>query len=145
MVYSIPHTSLQLGAKNQEVAKLQQLLAQRLGPVPMTGVFDYETEIAVKAFQSRMFLRPDGVVGFLTWQALCTDAPVGMPTLRPGCHGSAVESVQELLAIDLYYVGTVDGSFGPKTREAVRRFQADFGIPAGGIVEARTWQALSQI
>ena len=65
-----------------------------------------------------------------------------MPTLRQGCHGSAVESLQELLSIDLYYMGAVDGNFGPKTREAVRRFQSDFSIPAGGIVDAKTWQAL---
>ncbi|MEM9804240.1 MAG: peptidoglycan-binding protein [Cyanobacteria bacterium P01_D01_bin.56] len=145
MVYSTPKTSLKLGANNYEVTRLQQLLAQKLGPVPMTGVFDYETEIAVKTFQSRMFLKPDGVVDFLTWQALCSNAPVGMPTLRQGCHGSAVESLQEILSIDLYYIGAIDGDFGPKTREAVRRFQVDFSIPAGGIVEAKTWQALSQI
>ncbi|MEM6253105.1 MAG: peptidoglycan-binding protein [Cyanobacteria bacterium P01_D01_bin.156] len=145
MVYSIPRTSLKRGAKSNEVFKLQQLLAQRLGSVSITGLFDYETEIAVKTFQSRMFLTPDGIVGPLTWQALWVNAPVEMPTLWQGCHGDTVESVQDLLSIDLYYVGTVDGDFGPKTYAAVQRFQRDFGIPDEGIVDARTWQALSQI
>lgn len=146
MVYSPPpRLLLKMGARSRHVIELQQLLSQRLGPVAMTGLFDYETELAVKAFQSRMFLKPDGIVGFLTWQALCSNSPVGMPNLQQGTHGSAVESIQELLAIDLYYLGAVDGNFGPKTHEAVVRFQEDFAISANGIVGPETWQALSQI
>lgn len=145
MLYSIPKTRLKLGSKSREVMKLQQLLSQNLGPIDITGVFDYDTELAVKAFQSHMFLKPDGVVGFRTWQALCSKAPVGMPALSQGAHGSAVEAIQELLSIDLYYRGAVDGHFGPRTLKAVKRFQTDFSIPADGVVNARTWQALSQI
>ncbi|MEL6229723.1 MAG: peptidoglycan-binding protein [Cyanobacteria bacterium J06627_3] len=145
MISSTPKTHLKLGSKNRDVIKLQQLLSQSLSPISITGVFDYETEIAVKTFQSRMFLKPDGIVGCLTWYVLCTDTPVSMSTLQQGCCGSAVESVQELLSIDLYYVGAVDGNFGVKTHRAVKRFQADFGIPVSGIVTARTWQALSKV
>ena len=145
MVYSIPRTLLRVGSHDQEVVTLQKLLAQRLGAVSVTSVFDSETEIAVKTFQSRMFLKPNGVVDFWTWQALCANAPAGMPTLNPGCHGTAVEAIQELLAIDLYYIGAVDGKFGPHTYEAVKRFQSDFQIPPTGTVDARTWQALSEI
>ncbi len=145
MVYSTQPTLLKLGSKHQKVVKLQRLLSQKLGPISITGIFDYETEIAVKTFQSRMFLKPDGIVGFLTWQALCTSAPVNMPMLHQGCHGSAVESVQELLSIDLYYKGAIDGNFGPKMVRAVKRFQADYGLPADGTVNAATWQAISEI
>ncbi|MGD1949971.1 MAG: peptidoglycan-binding protein, partial [Leptolyngbyaceae cyanobacterium] len=84
-------TLLRLGSNHNKVTKLQQLLSQKLRPISVTGVFDYEPEIAVKTFLSRMFLRPDGIVGFLTWQALLSDVPVNMPTLHPGCYGSAVE------------------------------------------------------
>ncbi|MEA5464343.1 peptidoglycan-binding domain-containing protein [Leptothoe sp. PORK10 BA2] len=145
MVHSTKKTLLRLGSENSQVIKLQQLLSQRIGPISVTGVFDYETEIAVKTFQSQTFLRPDGVVGFLTWQALHDNGPVGMPTLSPGCHGTAVESIQELLSIDLYYRGAIDGNFGHETHQAVKRFQSDFNIPADGVVNARTWQALSQV
>lgn len=145
MVHSTQKTLLKLGSKNSQVIRLQQLLSQRIGPISITGIFDYETEIAVKTFQSHVFLNPDGVVGFLTWQALHDNAPVGMPALSRGCHGSAVESIQELLSIDLYYRGAIDGSFGHKTHQAVKRFQSDFSIPADGIVNARTWRALSEI
>ncbi len=145
MIYSTSKSILKLGSTDREVITLQRLLSQKLGPISVTGRFDYETEIAVKNFQSRMFLNPDGIVGFLTWQALCTDAPVNMPTLRQGCHGSAVVSVQELLSIDMYYVGAVDGEFGPKLCRAVKRFQADYALKADGIVNAMTWRALSEI
>ncbi len=145
MAYSIPRTLLRVGSHDQEVVTLQRLLAQKLGRVSVTSVFDYETEIAVKTFQSRMFLQPDGVVDFWTWQALCSNTPMGMPTLNQGCHGPAVEAIQDLLAIDLYYIGAVDGDFGPHTYEAVKRLQSDFQIPSTGTVDARTWQALSEI
>lgn len=145
MIYSTSKTVLKLGSSNRQVLTLQRLLSQKLGPVSLTGRFDYETEIAVKNFQSRMFLNPDGVVGFLTWQALYTNAPVNMPTLHQGCYGSAVISVQELLSIDMYYIGAVDGKFGPKMFKAVKRFQADQGLRVDGIVNAMTWRGLSEI
>lgn len=37
----------------------------------------------------------------------------------------------------------VDGSFGPRTREAVQRFQASVGVPANGEINPATWQRLS--
>ncbi|MEO1297049.1 MAG: peptidoglycan-binding protein [Cyanobacteria bacterium J06636_16] len=144
-MYLNTKTLLKRGSNHSEVAEIQRLLSQQLTPIPVTGCFDYETEIAVKSFQSRMFLKPDGVVGFLTWQALYTNAPVGMPTLSQGSHGTAVIAIQELLSIDLYYCGAVDGNFGPKTHLAVQRFQTDYSLPTSGVVNAATWRALSEI
>ncbi|NER81537.1 MAG: peptidoglycan-binding protein [Leptolyngbya sp. SIO1D8] len=145
MIHLTSKTNLKSGSSHHEVLELQQLLSQRLRPIPLTGHFDYETEIAVKSFQSKMFLRPDGIVGFLTWQALYSGQPVGMPTMSEGCHGTAVAAIQELLAIDFYYVGNVDGIFGPKTRLAVQRFQADYGMQVDGTLNTQTWWALSEI
>lgn len=145
MVDLLSKTVLKPGSNHSEVVEIQRLLSQKLRPIPITGHFDYETEIAVKSFQSRMFLKPDGIVGLLTWQALYTNAPVGMPTLRQGCHGSAVVAVQELLSIDLYYVGEIDGYFGPKLSLAVQWFQAEYGLPTDGVISADTWRALSEI
>ena len=136
---------LKRGSSHSDVAEIQRLLSQKLRPIPITGRFDDETEIAVKSFQSRMFLKPDGVVGSLTWQALYTNAPVGMPTLSQGAHGAAVITIQELLSIDRYYCGDVDGDFGPQTRLAVQRFQTDYRLPTSGVVDAATWRVLSEI
>ena len=138
-------TLLKLGSVHQSVLELQQLLSQRLRPIPLTGQFDYETEVAVKSFQSRMFLEPNGIVGPLTWQVLYTNAPVAMPTLRQGAHGSAVIGLQELLAIDHYYRGKIDGKFGPITGRAVQLFQTDYALEANGVVDGKTWRALSEI
>ena len=145
MIYSIAKPVLEAGSNHSEVLEIQRLLCQTLRPIPLTGCFDYETEIAIKAFQSRMFLKPDGIVGLRTWQALYTHAPVGMPTLQQGCHGSAVIAVQELLSIDLYYMGAVDGVFGPELHQAVQKFQVDYGLPADGIVNQTIWPLLSEI
>lgn len=145
MIYSTSKQVLQLGSNHADVTELQQLLSQRSRPIPTTGHFDYETEIAVKYFQSSMFLNPDGVVGPLTWKALLTNTPVNRPTLQEGCSGSAVTAIQNLLAIDLYYGGAADGYFGPETSLAVKRLQLDYQITPNGVVDGRTWWALSEI
>jgi peptidoglycan hydrolase-like protein with peptidoglycan-binding domain len=45
----------------------------------------------------------------------------------------------------LYSAGqhiNIDGSFGPKTRSAVNRFQAAHGLPSIGSIGPLTWRAL---
>ena len=58
-------------------------------------------------------------------------------------RGEDVESLQSRL-LDLGYteVGTADGSFGPKTEEAVRHFQGNNNLTVDGIVGPLTWDAL---
>ena len=58
------------------------------------------------------------------------------PTLRLGCRGPAVATLQRLLRI------TADGTFGPGTKRAVVAFQRSSGLRADGVVGARTWRAL---
>lgn len=59
-----------------------------------------------------------------------------MTTLKLGCKGSDVKKLQELLHI------TVDGSFGPKTEQAVKEFQLKNNLIADGIVGTKTWYVL---
>lgn len=58
--------SLRRGAAGAPVRHLQGLL----GIKPADGDFGPATDSAVRAFQARHSLRPDGVVGPLTWAAL---------------------------------------------------------------------------
>jgi peptidoglycan hydrolase-like protein with peptidoglycan-binding domain len=60
------------------------------------------------------------------------------PTLRRGAEGPLVVELQELLGI------SADGSFGPQTERAVRRFQAGNALAVDGVVGPRTWEALER-
>jgi peptidoglycan hydrolase-like protein with peptidoglycan-binding domain len=137
---------LQLGSQGQAVLELEQMLTKlRVYRQPVKGIFNSSVEFAVKLFQYRVFLSPDGIVGPLTWEALYTEAPVNMPVLKFGSSGEAVTTVQEVLTISQHYRGSIDGQFGTLTDRAVRAFQQSFGIKADGIVNQQTWTALSQI
>ncbi len=137
---------LQLGSQGKAVLELQQLLT-KLGVYrqPAKGIFNQAVQFAVKLFQFRFFLSPDGIVGPLTWQVLYTEAPVNMPILRFGSSGEAVATVQEVLRISKHYGGKIDGEFSTLTEKAVRAFQTNFRIEADGIVNPETWTGLSQI
>jgi peptidoglycan hydrolase-like protein with peptidoglycan-binding domain len=137
---------LQLGSQGQAVLELEQLLTKlQVYRQPAKGFFNEAVEFSVKLFQYRVFLRSDGIVGPLTWQALYTEAPVNMPILRFGSSGTEVSTVQEVLKISQHYNGKIDGDFGTLTEKAVRAFQKSFGIKIDGIVRQETWTALSQI
>ena len=64
-------------------------------------------------------------------------AVVSRPTIRQGARGVQVATLQRNLG------GlAVDGVFGPKTTEAVRRFQRANRLKVDGIVGRQTWSAL---
>jgi peptidoglycan hydrolase-like protein with peptidoglycan-binding domain len=61
------------------------------------------------------------------------DVATGKMTLRRGARGADVEDLQR-------FVGAkVDGTFGPSTEAAVRRFQREKGLVGDGIVGPKTW------
>ena len=132
-------------AKEHPVPALQFLLCARGHPVVVDGIFGPRTGEAVRTFQRSRNLAADGIAGPLTWRAL-------VMTLRRGDAGDAVRAVQEEFHFrSLCRCGrerdTVDGIFGPRTDEAVRRFQTAVreDVPAmavDGIVGPMTWQAL---
>lgn len=63
-------------------------------------------------------------------------------TQRSGSTGTQVRAVQTLLNAQKYPVGEVDGSFGPATEGAVKKFQTARGLQSDGVVGAKTWTAL---
>ncbi len=63
--------------------------------------------------------------------------------LSQGSRGTEVRQLQQLLTQLGYSTGGVDGVFGPATRSAVIRFQAQNGLAADGVVGARTVSALN--
>jgi peptidoglycan hydrolase-like protein with peptidoglycan-binding domain len=66
------------------------------------------------------------------------------PTIKRGASGDGVKQAQCYLNSSL--TGTplvVDGSFGPITEKAVRRFQGCADITVDGLVGAQTWSQLT--
>ncbi|MCC3411077.1 MAG: peptidoglycan-binding protein [Microcoleus sp. PH2017_29_MFU_D_A] len=138
--------TLQIGSTGQAVKELQQLLYHwGYYSGPMDGIFGAQVQKAVKGYQHRVFLTEDGMVGSITWQALYSGAPVNMPILMNGSSGNAVKIVQNVLKINGYYFGAIDGYFGTMTDVAVRQFQISKNIPQDGIVGAKTWYGLSKL
>jgi hypothetical protein len=72
-------------------------------------------------------------------------APATSPhLLRIGSKDARVRELQERLAELGFHPGNVDGVFGARTEEAVRRFQESRRLPADGIVGQRTLAAMSE-
>ncbi len=67
--------------------------------------------------------------------------------LREGASGRMVEALQRTLnaRMDPSPELSVDGDFGPNTRSAVTRFQADKGLKTTGVVDSSTWNALGTL
>lgn len=89
-----------------------------------------------------------------TSQPTATDEPTATPTdepfevpdwplVRSGDQGPLVYAVQYLLRAHGYNL-TVDGQFGPQTRNQVKAFQTAQSLSADGIVGENTWAALIQ-
>jgi len=72
------------------------------------------------------------------------DMPDYKPTLKRGSKGPEVKAVQEELIRRGYDLGKygADGDFGKATEAAVKKFQADNGLKADGIVGQATYAAL---
>lgn len=63
--------------------------------------------------------------------------------LQIGDMGTAVESLQTALAAVNFYDGRVTGYYGAQTQSAVLEFQRDRGLPATGVADGATLQALA--
>ncbi len=134
--------------------------------VPITGVYDTETENAVRAFQEFYGLTPDGIIGPITWNKLKevyintissipSDFYNGRAKLYPGyvlssgMRGQAVEDLQTYLSFIADYYNDVPkipvtGYFGTQTENTVQTFQRLFGLEPSGVVSAVTWDEIAK-
>lgn len=65
--------------------------------------------------------------------------------LRRGSTGESVAYLQGCLSQAGFDPGPADGIFGPRTENALRRFQSYAGIGVDGICGNQTWQAVDRI
>lgn len=162
VAYTVSLPILKIGHAGEAVRFLQQRLMAFGYAIGFNGQFGFQTDAAVKHFQSYYGgLLVDGVVGPQTWRALCENTyPFGyyfysefiptfypydthMPTLAPGAQGNAVECLQLRLK-NLGYRLLVDGIFGNHTRTAVELYQKQVGLKVDGIVGRLTWREIGQ-
>ncbi len=171
---SYPGTPVRFGSTGNEVAIIQRRLnriSRNYPAIPKIlrtdGVFDSNTEQAIREFQRIFSLEDDGIVGRGTWyriEAIYNAVKrvselnsEGIPTediqyvseseLKPGDTGGGVRELQYYLN----YVSAfneaipsviVDGIFGPATQSAVESFQREYGLTPTGTVTLPMWERL---
>ncbi|MGA4519187.1 peptidoglycan-binding protein [Solibacillus silvestris] len=124
----------------------------RLG-ITADGIFGPATSAALKEFQKKNGLSPGGVVYSDTWEKLFAKPPKPTPTpdytVYPGepvrymDSSEWVKTIQRKLIEKGYPIsGGADGYYGPSTRDAVRQFQEDYGLPVRDHVDKVTWNKL---
>lgn len=74
--------------------------------------------------------------------ALITQSFSVLSLSKYGSSGSEVRSIQTRLNELGYFSGKIDGIFGNQTKNAVIKFQKDYGLTADGIVGSTTLKAL---
>lgn len=136
---------------------------------PADGIFGPGTEQSVRRFQEIFGLTPDGIVGNATWYRLVylyvgirglaelvsegqtfysislKDLNEGLLTV--GSESDGVKVLQYMLTVLSEFYPAIpataqDGIFGESTRRSVEAFQREKGLPATGIVDQATWNAL---
>lgn len=164
-------TELRPGDESIYVREFQyflNVLGENLAVIPevaIDGSFGPATEAAVVAFQEAYGLPVTGIVDEATWNDLYNayrgilvsspqyygEVPVVLfpgSLLLLGTQGEDVRLLQEyLLALSEVYseipAVTVNGIFGTATRDAVIAAQNLFGLNPTGIVDALTWQEIT--
>ena len=171
---SLPDRLLRLGTAGDDVRQIQIRLNRISGNYPSIpkiaipdGVFSFDTEEAVRQFQSIFSLPEDGIVGKSTWYAIqfiynavkrlneldsegITLSEVTQQyekELGVGSQGIEVQNIQYLLRYLSEFYNTVppvaiDGIYGPATESAVSAFQRQADLPITGRVDFATWDAL---
>lgn len=117
-----------------------------LGSRGIDGVFDADTERAVRAFQQRVGVLADGLAGPVTWGELYESRfrPGGrlLYLRQPPFRGEDVMQLQRMLNDLGFDPGAVNGLFDSRTSRAVTDFQKNAGLQADGAVDAEMFKVL---
>ncbi len=164
---------LSVGSQGNEVRLIQYFLSyvsvysSAVPEIAIDGIYGENTRNAVTAFQRLAGIPETGEVDELTYSVLydayrgiINSLPdsqfVGVARPYPGFVVTEGQSGEYVLALQQYLnviaetypeipTVTEDGIFGPATAEAVRAFQARFGLPVTGIVTFSVWNAIGSL
>lgn len=129
------------GSQGPMVHMLQQMLQDHGISTDVDGLFGPETKQSVQAFQDEAEIAVDGMVGPQTMMAMSQRMGQDMPLLNTGDTNMHVRHLQYMLTeqeIDT----TMDGIFGPETRENVITYQQEHNLQVDGIVGPETMKHL---
>ena len=143
------------GDSGPAVAAIRERLARLglidAGNIPVQGepVFDEAVETAVRHFQQTRRTTVDGMVTPGTMRLLEEASwRLGDRDLTPAADppfGDDVAELQRSLLTLGFDCGRVNGAYDPTTVGAVREFQRNVGLPATGVTDLATVQALNRL
>ena len=158
--------------EREAIRNLQRYLRQlayfdeTLGEVPIDGIFETQTEAALREYQRLRGLPVTGRADRATWERLYADYRTSLSRNTPprmirvfppdppgykldtGSQGFAVNTVQYMLR-ELHHSHKelenvmMTGIYDKQTSDAVRVFQERNLLPVDGLVDLLTWNALS--
>ena len=150
------YRSLSLGSTGIAVQALQARL-QELGYYSgeATGIFDADTEAAVKRFEQSYGTMQTGVAtSKLQLRLFASTAPVygsaeynqavisQYAILRPGTVGSSVYALQQRLKNLDYPISDLTGAYDDQTTQAVRLFYQTYGVAASDVADVEMQRRL---
>lgn len=160
----VPGTAAEAVRTVQYYLSFLSFFFENIDFVPLTGVFDAETEKAVRAFQETYGLTADGIVGRQTWNKLTSvynDIVSSLPAdyqtvlgmvfpgkmIVLGDSGDSVRIIQENLNNIAEYDPAipkvnVTGVYDDATLSAVAVLQAQIGREPSGAVDPIIWSEI---
>ena len=103
---------------------------------PIDGIYDDDVIAALAAFQTSVGLPATGQYDQATDDALRAKLGSGAATIS-----QATADLQLMLTQLGYYRGPIDGKYSQAVIDAVKKLQADLGVPQTGVVDAATLKA----
>lgn len=174
---SYPGTPLSVGDAGNDVKIFQQQL-NRIGrnypAIPKinitTGIFDVDTQNAVKKFQEIFNIPVTGIVDKNTWYRIKSiyngvkrlgelvsegitfdEVALQYPgELSEGMSGYPVTTIQYYLNVIAYFnpnlnTFPISNTFDGNTVNAVKNFQTQYSLPVTGIIDEATWNSVKQV
>ena len=112
-------------------------------PTKTSGQYDAATARAVLHYQRRRGLPATGSLDRRTWISLLAHGHT--PVLKKGSQGESVQRLQRTLNAALGHRRIdVDGTYGPATARAVKKYRKHLGLAVKPVVTARVWKALGR-
>lgn len=111
----------------------------------LAAQFFWATGFAAHASSSELLLSNEGLAGFelasstsmdgLTRFETAAGSPIEEQTTTPrkSYNTKLIQRIQQGLAEQGFYLGVIDGQFGPKTEAAIRAYQASAEMPVDGL------------